>query len=248
MCVISFHDSVKVFASNFDFLFTFTDTSLKRPYGMCISHDKVFITDIFVSVIFVFTLEGYIVSKYSFLTWKERYLLYPCGVAVDRNGDIYTCESYIYYSHTKILVLTHDEDMNYYFAHSSLNSPRDVKLHQDNVIVLDLQIIYGDTIELKVYSKRQELLKVIRVRSVYCQSFDVTPNSNCLISSVRHIYFVSENGKVSKKFRRGNILKNTNQSRIVVGNKIKKSIGWHIYQGNILWFVDTQKKIQRKLC
>ena len=128
--------SVKVFASNFDFLFTFTDTSLKRPYGMCISHDKVFITDIFVCVILVFTLEGYIVSKYSFLTCKKRYLRisYPCGVAVDRNGDIYTCESYD--SHSKILVLTHDEDMNYYFAHSSLNSPRDVKLHQDDVIVL----------------------------------------------------------------------------------------------------------------
>ena len=121
--------SVKVFASNFDFLFTFTDTSLKRPYGMCISHDKVFITDIFVCVILVFTLEGYIVSKYSFLTCKKRYLRisYPCGVAVDRNGDIYTCESYD--SHSKILVLTHDEDMNYYFAHSSLNSPRDVSVN-----------------------------------------------------------------------------------------------------------------------
>ena len=230
-----FSGITKVFS--YDLLFTFADASLGRPRGICISHDKVFITDMYASVICVFTLEGYIVSKY-FITSKKSYLSLSRSVAVDRNGDIYTCDE-----GNRILVLTHDGCKHFYFARSSLKSPRDVKLHQDNVIVLDTFNPTGTFMNhllwLKVYSKNEELLKVTQVDDVNCQSFDVTSNSNYLISSVSQIYFVSKNGKVLKKLGTDNIPKNMNQSRIVLDNKTKESIGLHIYQGNMLWFVDS---------
>ena len=230
---------INVFSSNFNLLFTFKNASLRNACGICVSHDKVFIPDVFTSVIFVFTLEGYIFSKYSLKTRNKCYLLSPCGVAVDNNGDIYTC------SHlrrgNKIFVLTHDEDRNYYFARSSLKSPRDVKLYRDNVIVLDLSNgtnSYHNLVELKVYSKKEELLNVIRLENFFCvKFFDVTPNSNYIISSLRHIIFVSNNGHILKIFGSTNFEKQTMyQTGIVLDSKKMDIVGLRISGSNPLSF------------
>ena len=62
----------------------------------------------------VFTIEGDIISKYSFRTKRGVYLLSPRGVAVDKDGNIYTCD---YFWGKKIFVLTHDDECShYYFA------------------------------------------------------------------------------------------------------------------------------------
>ena len=195
--------SIKVFSSNFDLLFTFTIPSLQKAGGICISHDKVFITDRINPIISVFTLQGVIISKYSFSTKKKWYQSSPSGIAVDKDGDIYTCDCWHWAN--KITVLTHDDECrHHYFAPSSLKSPRDVKLCQDKVIVLDsledIINICRRTVELKVYSKMKVLLNVIRVEDVYGDLFfDVTQNSNYVISSTGKIVFVSKNGKVLRR-------------------------------------------------
>ena len=76
-----------------------------------------------------------------------------------------------------------------------MKSPRDIKLHQDNVIVLDLfdelkKSVYADKMVLRVYSKKEELLKLIRLEHLSLIGFfDVTPNSNYVIGSFNCIRF-----------------------------------------------------------
>ena len=66
---------IKVFSSNFDFLFTFTTPSLQEAWGICISQDKVFITKPRTSVIFVFTIEGRSLL-YNLLYFQIQYFIH----------------------------------------------------------------------------------------------------------------------------------------------------------------------------
>ena len=218
---------IKVFSSNFDLLFTFTTKTLRKAHGICISHDKVFVTFMYTSVISVFTLEGDIISRFSFKT--------PCfsttsgGVAVDNDGDIYICDDVL----SKLFVLTHDGCRNHCFARSSVKYPRDVKFYQDNVIVLGASSLSDNTIEIRVYSKMEELLTAIQVEGLFgVKFFDVTPNSNYVISSINHVVYVSKNGQVLKTFGSYNIsMQHTYQAGIVLDNKSMEIVGLHLFEG-----------------
>ena len=232
MCLLF---GIKVFSSNFDYLFSLTSLSLHNAWGICIAHDKMFITEHIKSVIYVYTLEGDLISEYPISTPKKWFLSFPLGVAVDKDGNIYTCVNWCHGD--KIIVLTHDDECShYYFAPSSLKSPRDVKLYQGKVIVLDN--IERGIVELKVYSKMEELLNVIRVEDVYgVYFFDVTPNSNYVISCMNRIIFVSRNGQVLESFRVFFFfLKYMYDPGIVLDNKKMEIVVLHHFEGGLLRF------------
>lgn len=239
VCDESTH-TVRVFSSKFDRLFAFTGVPLHYPWGICISNDRVFVTEHYIAAISVFTLEGNRISTCSFNHTKspKSNLSFPSGIAVGEDGDIYICDE----SNHRIFVLTHDEYRFYEFARSSLKSPRDIKLHQDNVIVLDLfdelkKSVYADKMVLRVYSKKEELLKLIRLEHLSLIGFfDVTPNSNYVIGSFNCIRFVSKKGEVLKTYENKFDLGTVYQPGIALDNKTMDIVGLSLSEGKPLTF------------
>ena len=66
--------------------------------------------------------------------------------------------------------------------------------------------------------------------------FDVTPNSNYVISSLNRVVFVSKDGLVLKKFGPNNILKSMYQPGIVIDNKTMEIVGLHNDKSYMLSF------------
>ena len=239
LCDESTH-SARVFSSKFDSLFTFTGASLHYPWGICISNERVFITEHYKASISVFTLEGNLISRCSFNYTKspQSNLSFPSGIAVDEGGDIYICDQ----SNHRIFVLTHDEYRYYELARSSLKSPRDIKLYQDNVIVLDLlnelkKSMHADKMVLRVYSKKGELLKLISLENLsLVQFFDVTPKSNYVIGSLYCIKFISKRGEVLKTYENKFDYDTRYQPGIALDNKTMDIVGLSLSEGKPLTF------------
>ena len=239
VCDESTH-SVRVFSSKFDRLFTFTGASLHYPWGICISNERVFVTEHYIAAISVFTLEGNKISTCSFNHTKspKSNISFPSGIAVDEDGDIYICDE----SNHRIFVLTHDEYRYYEFARSSLKSPRDIKLYQDNIIVLDLldelrKSMYADKMVLRVYSKKEELVKLISLENLsLVQFFDVTPNSNYVIGSLHCIKFVSKKGEVLKTYENKFDFSTVYQPGIALDYKTMDIVGLSLSEGKPLTF------------
>ena len=206
ICDESAH-SVRAFSYHFDRLFSFfgeKNLPLHYPWGICIRNNRAYITEHYSSALSVFTLEGERVTKCAFTHTKnpKTNLSFVGGLTVDESGDIYICDQ----SNHRIFVLTHSDNGHFEFARSTLTQPRDIKIHRDTIIVLDLyevlkKSMFADKMVLKVYSKQEELLKLILLDHLQLvHFFDVTPNSNFVVSSLNAIRFVSKRGHTLKTF------------------------------------------------
>ena len=198
---------IRVFSSKFDRLFSFfggKSHNLRYPWGICIKNNRVYVTEHYSSALSVFTLAGDRVSKCSFIHTKnaKTNLSFLNGLTVDESGDIYICDQ----SNHRIFVLTHSDYGHFEFARSTLIQPLDIKIHRDNIIILDMYVMpkktaFADKMVLRVYSQQEELLKLILLdQLILVHFFDVTPNSNYVVSSLHAIKFVSKRGHILKSF------------------------------------------------
>ena len=144
-----------------------------------------------------------------------------------------------------LFILTHD---GYYrFAQSNIKRPRDVKINNNRVIVLDKldgqQNVICEYMVLSVFSKNEELLRLIPLGDL-CQLkfFQVTPDSNFLISSPHHIMYFSYKGDVLRKFRSDVLLQIRYQPGIVLDNKKMEIVGLLHSEGKPLSFYRYQIK------
>ena len=60
---------------------------LEDPEGICVNGDYVYVTEKGASRMFVFSLDGQLVSHIG-----EGYLQSPCGIAVDLDGFVWVCD------------------------------------------------------------------------------------------------------------------------------------------------------------
>ena len=232
---------IRVFSSDFKHLFTFSHTTLYYPWGICISNNRVFVTEYcyYKNECSVFTLEGNIISK--FKTPWNSYWATPSGIAVYTDGDMYLCDE----PNHSIFILTHD---GYYrFAQSNIKRPRDVKINNNRVIVLDQldgqQDVLCEYMVLSVFSKNEELLSLIPLGDLcLVKFFQVTPDSNFLLSSLHHIMYVSYKGDVLERFD-GDIYSQIRyQPGIVLDNKKMEIVGLLHSEGKPLSFYRYQIK------
>ena len=77
------------------FLKRFGQGILKSPWGIAVTEDNVFVTDIRLHALFLFSKKDYkLVRRTGTFGGGERQLNYPCGLCVDYNGDVYVAESF----------------------------------------------------------------------------------------------------------------------------------------------------------
>ena len=124
---------VQVFSCNGDYLFMFSE-KINGPMGICISQNKVFVTQSISHCINMYELEGKLIKSVGSKGNGKAQFNYPLGLDVsDRTNDIYVCD---WHNH-RIQMLTKELEYCSMLGIDLLSYPRDVNVTRDRVLVLD---------------------------------------------------------------------------------------------------------------
>ena len=123
---------VQVFSCNGDYIFMFSE-KMNRPIGICVSQNKVFVTQWSRHCINMYDLEGKLIKSVGSEGNGESQFKNPIGLDVsDRNNNIYVCDL----NNHRIQILTEELKYHSMLGIGLLVFPRDVKVTQDRVLVL----------------------------------------------------------------------------------------------------------------
>ncbi|KAI6660211.1 Cell surface protein [Oopsacas minuta] len=127
------NNRVQVFSCNGDYLFKFSE-KMNNPIGICITQNKVFVTQLYGHCINKYELEGKLIKSVGSKGNGEAQFSYPQGLDVsDGNSNVYVCE----YSNKRVQILTQELKFHSMLGIDLFKSPRDVKVTRDRVFVLD---------------------------------------------------------------------------------------------------------------
>ena len=122
---------VDVYSSEGDFIRKFGEEQLKRPYGICISGELLFISSTSCSIISKFAKTGEFVESSSLEGENAIQLKSPRGLCVHKEF-VYICN----YGHNRIEVLKPDLTFVKNFGEGKLKYPEDIKVIQNQIFVL----------------------------------------------------------------------------------------------------------------
>ena len=189
---------VQVFSCNGDYLFMFSG-KMNQPFGICISQNKVFVTQLLDHCISLYELEGKLIKSVGSEGNGEAQFKYPHGLDVsDRSGNIYVCDCYNH----RIQILT--EELKYYsmLGIDQLKYPLDVKVTRDRVLVLGR----NDPCVF-VFDSDHVLTNSLITRGVGKQTnnprcFDIDREYNIIMSDYRNhcVYVFNQEGEQIHKF------------------------------------------------
>ena len=124
---------VQAFSGNGDYLFMFSE-KMKKPHGICVTRDKVFVSQWTGHCVNMYSLEGQLIKSVGTNGTGELQFNYPCGLDVsERTNNIYVCE----YHNKRVQVLTGDLKFHSMLGIGLFKEPRDIKVTRDRVLVLD---------------------------------------------------------------------------------------------------------------
>ena len=66
---------------------------LSRPFGVCVAGQYVFVTDLGLCNVAVFTTEGEYITSFGHHGSKEGRFMHPCALSVDRHGFVYVADN-----------------------------------------------------------------------------------------------------------------------------------------------------------
>ena len=187
---------VQVFSCNGDYLFMFSE-KINEPAGICISQNKVFVTQHIGHCINMYELEGKLIKSVGSKGNGEAQFNRPYGLDVsDRNNNIYVCD---YYNH-RIQILTEELKYHSMLGIGLLKCPRDVEVTRDRVLVLT-----GSIPCMLVFDSDHVLTNRLitvdkQINSTWC--FDIDREYNITMSD-RHnhcVYVFNQEGEQIHKF------------------------------------------------
>ena len=129
-----FNNRIQVVSFTGKFLKRFGQGILKSPWGIAVTEDNVFVTDIRLHALLQFGKKDYkLVRRTGTYGVGEGQLNYPFGICTDYNGDVYVAES----SNHRVSVFSKDLNFLKHLGTQQLETPRDVKVTPNSVVVLD---------------------------------------------------------------------------------------------------------------
>ena len=124
---------VQVFSCNGDYLFMFSE-KMNAPIGICVSHKKVFVTQLCGNCINKYKLDGKLIKCVGCAGNGEAHIMLSRGLDVsDRTNNIYVCDC----GNHRIQILTEELKYHSMLGIDLLRYPLDVKVTRDRVLVLD---------------------------------------------------------------------------------------------------------------
>ena len=125
---------VQVVSFDGNFLTRFGKGILKQPWGIAVTEDNVFVTDFNLHALFQFSKKDCQLKRRTGIRGgREGELDYPRGLCIDSNGDVIVADS----SNHRVSVFSRDLKFLNCLTTQHLRYPRDVKVTQDSVVVLD---------------------------------------------------------------------------------------------------------------
>ena len=125
---------VQVVSFDGNFLTRFGKGILKQPFGIAVTEDNVFVTDISLHALFQFSKKDCQLKRRTGTRGgREGQLDYPRGLCIDSNGDVFVADS----SNHRVSVFSRNLKFLNCLTTQHLRYPRDVKVTQDSVVVLD---------------------------------------------------------------------------------------------------------------
>ena len=126
------NNRVQVMSLQGEFITSFAQDVLRRPWGISVNKDYIFVTDVVHNSLFKFcknTLEFLNSTKGS----DGLQFSIPRGLCIDTNGDVFVTD---YFNNGIVIFSTYLQFKSRFGSHN-LRYPRDVKLTPDCVVVLD---------------------------------------------------------------------------------------------------------------
>ncbi|KAI6661334.1 PEP-CTERM domain protein [Oopsacas minuta] len=189
---------VQVFSSNGDYLFMFSE-KMNKPIGICISQNKVFVTQLFGNCINMYELEGKLIKSVGSRGNGEAQFYLPHGLDVsDRNRNVYVCD----FLNNRVQIFSQELKFHSILGKDLFNHPRDVKVTRDRVLVLD----YSDPC-MFVFNSDHILTNRLITRGggkqtnfPYC--FDIDIDYNMIMSDYSNhcVYVFNQEGEQIHKF------------------------------------------------
>ena len=189
---------VQVFSYNGDYLFMFSE-NMNGPEGICISQNKVFVTQYAGHCINMYELKGKLIKSVGSQGNGEAQFKYPYGLDVsEMNNNIYVCDC----NNSRIQILTEELKYHSMLGIDLLVYPIDVKVTQDRVLVLD----HGDPCMFLFNSDHVLTNKLIsrvdgkQTHNPYC--FDIDREYNIIMSDYENhcVYVLNQEGEQIHKF------------------------------------------------
>ena len=124
---------VQIFSFEGKFISQFGHQHLKKPFGIAVTEKYIYVTDTSQHILFQFIKKNFQFFNRSGSDGKKVQLRSPQGLAVDATGEIFIADSLNH----RIAILFQGLQFLTSIGTGKLQYPRDVKLKEDLVIVLD---------------------------------------------------------------------------------------------------------------
>ena len=116
------------------FLKRFGQGILKSPWGIAVTEDNVFVTDISLHALLQFGKKDYkLVRRTGTYGGGEGQLYHPRGLCIDYNGDVYVADCV----NNRVSVFSKGLNFLKHLGTQQLNNPHDVNVTPNSVVVLD---------------------------------------------------------------------------------------------------------------
>ena len=192
------NNCVQVFSCNGEYLFMFSE-KMNSPMDICITQNKVFVTQFSGNCINMYELEGKLIKSVGSEGNGEAQLNHPFGLDVsDRNNNIYVCDCFNH----RIEILTEELKYHSMLGIDLLKLPLDVKVIRDRVLVLA-----GSDPCMFVFNSDHVLTYRLITRGVGKQTnhpcrFDIDREYNIIMSDYFNhcVYVFNQEGEQIHKF------------------------------------------------
>ena len=189
---------VQVFSCNGDYLFMFSE-KMNGPIGICVSQNKVFVTQYNTHRINMYELEGKLIKSVgSYGNGEVQFNNPRCLDVSDRTNNIYVCDC----DNDRIQILTEELKYHSMLGMDLLRRPLDVKVTRDRVLVLD-----NSDPCMFVFDSDHVLTNRLITRGVGKQTsnphcFDIDREYNIIMSDCDYhcVYVFNQEGEQIHKF------------------------------------------------
>ena len=124
----------KVLSFQGEFLTQFGQEVLSLPYGIAVTEEFIFVTDVVQHSLLQFNKDTLqLINRAGTKGGAEGELRYPRGLCIDSNGDVFIADSWNY----RVSVFSGNLSFKSCIGTGILDSPLDVKLSPDTLVVLD---------------------------------------------------------------------------------------------------------------